>query len=180
MVSVVRSSRYCVQGNVGEGSVFFFAHTYTYVACLFPHQNLETKSHSPRAVNPRSTMPLLSQPTAKEVFLEMLVDHLLEVGGAGGVVPWYNVRIDLFLDKVRWGGERRGWEVCLILRGFFFHARQKGCAGGGNTAAVVRDGISRINAARSRDKTNITSLVMELLVHHTETAVSCVRRFPPP
>eukprot|EP00903_Cladosiphon_okamuranus_P009842 g9353.t1 len=39
------------------------------------------------------------EPTAKEVFLEMLVDHLLEAGGSGAVVPWYNVRKDLFLDK---------------------------------------------------------------------------------
>lgn len=41
------------------------------------------------------------QPTAKEVFLEMLVDYLLEVaGGAGAIVPWQNVKQDLFLDKV--------------------------------------------------------------------------------
>lgn len=46
---------------------------------------------------------LAHQPTAKEVFLEMLVDHLLEAGGSGAVVPWSNVRKDLFLDKVREG-----------------------------------------------------------------------------
>ncbi|CAB1103033.1 unnamed protein product [Ectocarpus sp. CCAP 1310/34] len=39
------------------------------------------------------------EPTAKEVFLEMLVEHLLEAGGSGGIVPWYNIRKDLFLDK---------------------------------------------------------------------------------
>ncbi|CAN0309802.1 unnamed protein product [Pylaiella littoralis] len=38
------------------------------------------------------------EPTAKEVFLEMLVDHLLEAG-SGAVVPWTNVRKELFLDK---------------------------------------------------------------------------------
>lgn len=43
----------------------------------------------------------VSQPTAKEVFLDMLVDHLLDAGGSGAVVPWYNVRKDLFLDRVR-------------------------------------------------------------------------------
>lgn len=31
----------------------------------------------------------------------MLVEHLLEAGGSGGIVPWYNIRKDLFLDKVR-------------------------------------------------------------------------------
>lgn len=40
----------------------------------------------------------------------MLVDHLLEAGGSGAVVPWYNVRKDLFLDKVRGDVGRGRWE----------------------------------------------------------------------
>eukprot|EP00904_Undaria_pinnatifida_P000364 jgi/Undpi1/10328/HiC_scaffold_28.g12778.m1 len=40
------------------------------------------------------------EPTAKEVFLEKIVDHLLEVGGPpGAIVPWHNLRKDLFLKK---------------------------------------------------------------------------------
>lgn len=42
------------------------------------------------------------QPTAKEVFLDMLVDHLSQlVGGVGTVVPWHNVRLALFPKKVQ-------------------------------------------------------------------------------
>ena len=47
----------------------------------------------------------------------MLVDHLLEVGDSGAVVPWYNVRKDLFLDKVRGGAAR--WGTGLGARGSF-------------------------------------------------------------
>lgn len=42
------------------------------------------------------------QPTAKEAFLETIVDHLLDVGGPqGAIVPWHNLRKDLLLEKVR-------------------------------------------------------------------------------
>lgn len=109
------------------------------------------------------------QPTAKEVFLEMLVDHLLEAGDSGAVVPWYNVRKDLFLDKVRWrvgggnslvfagisarpyifprrnevGSGRRDW--CRFLRGFprnliFFLDKVKWGVGGGT--GLIFAGIS--------------------------------------
>lgn len=63
----------------------------------------------------------------------MLVDHLLEAGDSGAVVPWYNVRKDLFLDKVRW---RVGGGIVWFLRGFphdlvFFLDEMRWEAGGG-------------------------------------------------
>lgn len=52
----------------------------------------------------------------------MLVDHLLEAGGSGAMVPWYNVRKDLFLDKV--GQEdRHGLEPGFISRFARFYGR---------------------------------------------------------
>lgn len=47
----------------------------------------------------------------------MLVDHLLEAGGSGAMVPWYNVRRDLFLDKVSQG------QAGTVLRLVFFLSR---------------------------------------------------------
>lgn len=69
--------------------------------------------HHAASIN-QSIIEIISQcqPTAKEVFLEMLVDHLLEAGGSGAMVPWYNVRKDLFLDKVRWEAGGGGWGRC--------------------------------------------------------------------
>lgn len=53
------------------------------------------------------------QPTAKEVFLEMLVSHLSQlVGGVGTVVPWHNVRVALFPKK-----------VCLLEGYMLFHGK---------------------------------------------------------
>lgn len=77
----------------------------------------------------------------------MLVDHLLEAGGSGAVVPWYNVRKDLFLDKVRRQMGGRWWEavswrcgVGLALRSFVYYARQQ-VAGGEHTCTMGWDGM---------------------------------------
>lgn len=46
--------------------------------------------------------------------MEKIVDHLLEVGGPpGAIVPWHNLRKDLFLKKVRNAGIVYHWQYSI-------------------------------------------------------------------
>lgn len=70
------------------------------------------------------------------------MNHLLEAGGSGAMVPWYNIRKDLFLDKVRWGAQEAvggSWEGGWLTLQDFFLLETKGR---GDSGLCVRDGVT--------------------------------------